>query len=139
MKIKMLTAALSSMVLLNVAHADQFSWRPQVHEGYNFKAGSIVPISGQAHIEAVNDSDQPHTYGYGFGVYTDCGANYNNTGIYSTNVTILPHSKFVEDRKISGYAKCNNYGSHKVTLTVGFSNNSGSVYYQQQYGYIHAV
>lgn len=139
MKKTFITALLSSLICLPVAHATQFSWRPQVHDQYKFKAGSYVPISGQAHVEAYNDSDKPVTYNYVLGVYTDCGANVNNTGTYQTNITIMPGQRFVEDRTIGGTAKCNNYGSHKVTLTVGFADNSGSVYYQQQFGFIFGI
>jgi hypothetical protein len=139
MKTAIAAALLSSCMCLPAAHADQFSWVPNVNQGYNFKAGSIVPISGKAHVEAYNDSLQSHTYTYMLGVYTDCGANINNTGLYTTQVTIQPGQKFIEDRTVSGNAKCNNYGTHKVTLTVGFSNNGGSQYYQQQFGYIHGV
>lgn len=139
MKLAVVSAILSSCMCLPVAHATQFSWQPQVHDGYNFKAGSYVPISGNAHVEAYNDTEKPHTYSYMLGVYTDCGANVNNTGTYSTTITILPGDRFKEDRTIAGTAKCNNYGTHKVTLTVGFADNSGSAYYQQQFGFIHAV
>lgn len=139
MKMKLLSTALSACMLLPVAHADQFSWSPNVNQGYNARAGAPFQISGKAHVDAYNDTDSAHTYRYMLGVYTDCGANVNNTGLYSTDVTILPHTHFIEDRTISGYAKCNIPGNRKVTLTVGFSNNGGSVYYQQQFGYIHVI
>lgn len=140
MKIKTTILALSlSLIGASSAMATQFSWQPHVKDQYNFKAGGYTPISGFAHVEAYNDTAQPQTYNYVLGVYTDCGANVNGTGTYSRTITILPGEKFVDERTVSGTAKCNNYGSHKVTLTVGFANNSGSVYYQQQFGYINGV
>jgi hypothetical protein len=139
MKLAVVSAILSSCICLPIAHADQFSWQPTVSQGYNARAGAPFQISGKAHVDAYNDTDSPHTYSYMLGVYTDCGANVNNSGLYSANVTILPHTHFVEDRTISGYAKCNIAGNRKVTLTVGFANNTGSVYYQQQFGYIHVM
>lgn len=139
MKKAIISAILSTCICLPAAHATQFSWQPHVKDQYNFKAGGYTPISGFAHVEAYNDTAQPQTYNYVLGVYTDCGANVNGTGIYSQTITILPGEKFVDERTVGGTAKCNNYGSHKVTLSVGFANNSGSVYHQQQFGYINGV
>lgn len=136
MKIAIISAILSSCICLPIAHADQFSWQPQINDGYTAKAGSPFAIAGKAHIDAYNDSDQPHTYRYMMGIGSDCGANINGTGIYSADITIQPHEHFIEDRAVSGYTKCNYAGNRKVILSSGFANNTGSVWFQQQYGFV---
>lgn len=126
-----------SAMLFNSAYATQFSWRPNLRL-INIKAGVYAEVSGSAQVDAYNDTSEPVSYTYMLGVNSDCGT-LNHSGLYTRIVTLQPGERFSENRNVVAGIKCNYPGLRKVTLTVGFSDKRGSVYFQQQEGFITAV
>lgn len=136
MKMKTLLCAMGLLATTS-CFADDFNWNPNLRSGFQVKPGQTFNISGSSTVTATNTTDEPHTYRYLLAVGTDCGTNNGNSGLYQIDITIQPHETFSDTRTVSGYAKCNNPGSHKLSLTTAFSNNSGAVFYKQQFGVVY--